>query len=795
MFKIRYLQLLLFITKNLKYIFILSLIIFLFFISSILGFWHLFAGIFHIIVLILLLLVSFFLLFKYKRKIKYVSFNSAQLWLEKKNFENTNPLSAIKDVPAGENFNHVMWEAHIAQTKKDIKNIIFYYPKLSLERVDPLKIRLIFLLFFAVSLFWGYSNKVIEKNLVKVLQIDFSTEESSKEKFNIVAWVKPPLYTGLPQKNIGMENFSGSRKKEFFVPFSSEIFIKTYGSIPSAMKISVDNNDEYTFKKGSDIDFIHQLKKDQNIIFLKEKKEIFNTNFRVIEDLKPKVNFISNPETVNGVSIKFLIQANDDYGIVEAKVEFLKPEEFDHFKEDLLTYDLQVFKEKKNKLLKSLFFKNMSSHIWAGSLSNVKVRVYDDLNQEAAVLKSIKIPEKEFFSPVAKKIYTIRSKLAKNHISLNKATTVINNLFLQSKEIYLDKLINDKYENALAILEELDQIPLSYESTLYSSLWELALVLEEGKAFSVKKNLEQIEQNLFDSINQRDTEKVSTNLEKFKESIQSLLDLKNEEQKKSLVNNEGSDNYKKQIQKTTNNLKDLLKTGTKENLENKIQELQQLAESIKNPKLPNDNEILKEQQKRDFINKLSELLNKQEIIMEESFNKAANRGKFKQSSEGSGGRTSQEKQDNLRNTLGNIMRDIGESENEIPQELGRADRAMRQATRELKNGRPDQASNAQGRASEMIRRAMKRIRNDSFDEAKSANSNEKNIEGDSVLNFSENKNDLEYQGTSLGGKLEIPQSIEVHKAKKIAQELYKRYNQEDRSDNEKKYIKSLLDWF
>ena len=182
--------------------------------------------------------------------------------------------------------------------------------------------------------------------------------------------------------------------------------------------------------------------------------------------------------------------------------------------------------------------------------------------------------------------------------------------------------------------------------------------------------------------------------------------------------------------------------------------------------------------------------------MEESFNKAANRGKFKQSSEGSGGRTSQEKQDNLRNTLGNIMRDIGESENEIPQELGRADRAMRQATRELENGRPDQASNAQGRASEMIRRAMKRIRNDSFDNAKSANSNEKNLERDSILNFSGNqKNELEYQGTSLGGKLEIPQSVKIHKAKKIAQELYKRYNQEYRSDNEKEYIKSLLDWY
>ena len=53
---------------------------------------------------------------------------------------------------------------------------------------------------------------------------------------------------------------------------------------------------------------------------------------------------------------------------------------------------------------------------------------------------------------------------------------------------------------------------------------------------------------------------------------------------------------------------------------------------------------MKEQNKKDFINKLSELLNEQEMIMEESFNEAANRGKFKQSSEGSGGRTSKEKQ-------------------------------------------------------------------------------------------------------------------------------------------------------
>ena len=55
------------------------------------------------------------------------------------------------------------------------------------------------------------------------------------------------------------------------------------------------------------------------------------------------------------------------------------------------------------------------------------------------------------------------------------------------------------------------------------------------------------------------------------------------------------------------------------------------------------------------------------------------------------------------------MREISSSENEIPQELGRADRAMRQASRDLENGKPDRASNAQGRASEMIQRAMNKM--------------------------------------------------------------------------------------
>ena len=137
-----------------------------------------------------------------------------------------------------------------------------------------------------------------------------------------------------------------------------------------------------------------------------------------------------------------------------------------------------------------------------------------------------------------------------------------------------------------------------YNNSFYKHLWDLALSIEEVATVSAKNRLEQIEQNLFDSINQRDTDKVSTNVENYKESLESLLDLNNEEGENSLVNNENNKNIQNKIEKATNALEDLLKTGSKENLDQKIQELKQLSESLKNPNRLNRDELLKEQNKR-----------------------------------------------------------------------------------------------------------------------------------------------------------------------------------------------------
>ena len=60
--------------------------------------------------------------------------------------------------------------------------------------------------------------------------------------------------------------------------------------------------------------------------------------------------------------------------------------------------------------------------------------------------------------------------------------------------------------------------------------------------------------------------------------------------------------------------------------------------------------------------------------------------------------------------------------------------------------------------------------------------------------LADNQN-IEYQGTSAGGTIELPNKKRIKNASKIADELYNRYNEEERSLKDKKHIENLLDWY
>ena len=780
---------------NDRYLFLILLYAQLVIISLLFGVWSFFGAVWHTFIILLYTVILILVLNQLIKNIKYYNRKKTLLWIEGKNFKATTPLTAFEDRPANIHYNEQIWYLHKSSLRANLKNINFILPDISLTKYDPLYIRYFLFLFISLAFFWSYKNNKIYENIFG--WTNYGTYINQANYFDLKVWYKPPEYTKLKEKFIPIQKKNETIKVEETVPIKSElkVFIKSNKKKFSVMEgdeaLEVKKNEKYNYE------FSLLLDKDKSVIINYENKEYVVFDLSVVKDKKPKIEIISAPNIVNDSSLSFVSKTTDDYGIKKIILNINKPLSFKHFEEEYLSFNLYLNEamQQNTRLVESYFYKYLADIIWAGSDTYIEIIASDFVNQSIKFSDRIKIPKKNFNNHIATKILKIREKLAKNKIAQNEGKENFTQLFEANQYLLKDNDISIIYKETLNLFNSTDIIEFSLKNELFKNLYVLAEVIGEGGFFQAKKNLEQVEQSLFDSVKQNDTEKVSTNVNKLKEKIDSLLDLENDQNSNNNFNNLNSENIKDEIQELAQQIEDLLKTGAKEGVEEKIQKLKQLSESIKNPnnnKESND----KKKQKQEFINKLSELLNEQEKVMEETFNRAAERGKFEQSSEGSGGKSPKEKQEELRNTLGNVIREIGASENEIPQDLGRADRAMRQASRDLENGRPDEASNAQGRAVEMIQRSINKINSKEY-MTKSPEFADKGKENDNNKEkqyLADNQN-IEYQGTSAGGTIELPSKKKIKNASKIADELYSRFNEEDRSLKDKEYIKNLLDWY
>ena len=764
-------------------------------ISLLFGLWNLFGIAWHVFIILMYLVFLLLLIIKFLKEIKYYNKGKILLWIESNNFKFINPLTAMKDKPSVENYNKHIWALHKVNVKENLKNINFQIPSISLSKHDPLNIRYLFFIFVFLAIFWAQKNNKLLENTTG--WTDMSRYINKDDIFEVKAWIKPPKYTKLRERLITIPEINENTNIQELIPIQSEfkVFIK---SINKGLKVK-ENDKLLNFKKNDK--YNHELtllvEKDKKIVINHKKNNSIEFDLLVVKDKAPTIKILSSAAIVNKVSLSFVSRVLDDYGIKNITLNINKPSSYKHFEEEKITYNLFSNEggTEDNRLVENYFYKFLADIVWAGSNTSLEIVAKDYYNQTSVFSDTLKLPTKTFKKQLAMRIFKLRETLAKNNIELEAFKNELNKIFKTNQYLLSNVEINNTYNDIINFLDNNKILKFTVTNELFRKLYLLAEIIEEGDFHLAKKNLEQVEQNLFDSIKQKNSDKISTNIKELKEKMESLLDIGKEKNKNNNLKNMDSENIKDQIEELTKQIEDLLKSGSQEGVKEKIQKLQQLSESIKNP---NSNKKAEEkfQQKKEFINKLSELLNEQEKVMEETFNRAAERGKFEQSSEGSGGKSPKEKQEELRNTLGNVIREIGASENEIPQDLGRADRAMRQASRDLENGRPDEAANAQGRAVEMIQRSINKINLEEFmtNKPQIADKGEERNKSTDKEYLSNNEN-IKYQGTSSGGVLNMSDNNKVKNASKIASKLYKRYNQENRSLKDKRYLKNLLDWY
>ena len=116
------------------------------------------------------------------------------------------------------------------------------------------------------------------------------------------------------------------------VPFSSELLIQTADLDDENITVMIDDKHEYKKDtKSNNFDVRFKVKKNHNIKLVVSEQIVSSFNLDVINDEAPLVSFISKPETVNGVSIKFSSVAKDDYRIKKQMLFFLSLQSINTF--------------------------------------------------------------------------------------------------------------------------------------------------------------------------------------------------------------------------------------------------------------------------------------------------------------------------------------------------------------------------------------------------------------------------------------------------------------------------------
>ena len=159
-------------------------------------------------------------------------------------------------------------------------------------------------------------------------------------------------------------------------------------------------------------------------------------------------------------------------------------------------------------------------------------------------------------------------------------------------------------------------------------------------------------------------------------------------------------------------------------------------------------------------------------------------------------------QEALRRALGEMMRRMGDGLGEIPDPLGRAERAMHDAVQALRDGQPGEAIGPQTDALDQLQQAAREFAQQM--QQRLGNALGRGDAGDDQSGFGQRRDGIERDplGRPLAewrrvrqGDVKIPDNNTMQKAREILDELRRRAGERDRPQIERDYIDRLLQRF
>ena len=524
-----------------------------------------------------------------------------------------------------------LWKAHQKRMAEKISAMSAGLPAPDLARRDPFALRAPVVLLFVIALSFSWSNS--GGRLSDIWSIP-SPAGIDPDALRIDAWITPPSYTGTAPVYL-KDAMAGS---EIRVPQHSELTIRMSGETLSGDVL-------FTPKGGGEpIAILPEKPKEakdaaalpateggvQSAAYkLKLTDEgrisIAGTDydFSLIPDTVPTIAFSKEPgRAVNG-ALEISYTAKDDYGVVEARAE-IEPA---HQPGDAVAlFDPPAFPldlpGAGSKDVKATVSRDLTEHPLSGKVVRVTLYAKDAAGHESqSESKEIILPARFFSEPLAGSIAEQRQVFSLDVKQIPRSLALSDAVSFRPEEQIPDAnnfLLLQSVINRLKLSRSLDDLE---ETAAY--YWDVARYIEDGDLSSAEKRLRQAQDKLSEALNRNASDQeIAQLMQELRQAMQDYL----KEMAKRMQNNPDANQMANQnmkmlrsqdLENMLNQLENLARSGNKDAARQMLSQMQRMMNNMMTAR-PNNGQKMQPSPMREQIDKLGELMQKQQKLMEET---------------------------------------------------------------------------------------------------------------------------------------------------------------------------------
>jgi uncharacterized protein (TIGR02302 family) len=722
------------------------------------------------------------------------------------------PLQTLADRPSGPLDSQAarLWQAHLRRTEAATRRLRIGLPSAGLAARDPWGLRAI----LAMLLLIGAVDAGAEwrDRLARAIAPSVAGGPGAIAA-SLDIWVTPPEYTGLAPQFLRPGTAETIR-----IPTGSTLLAQVHGG-QSVPRLAIDGDgrdfdavDKQNFRASATLTSGTQLEVKQAGATL----GIWPID--IIPDNPPKIAFAKAPEGTTRAALRIDYQASDDYGVEAVKAvirrEGGKPDE---------TIDLEApLPGLHLKEAQATSYHDLSPHPWAGLPVEIRFVATDALGQTGeSEPVQMKLPERVFEHPVARAIIDQRKELVTDPGARLAVADTLGDL-RERPRLYRDDTVAflalRLAEQRLRINDDANSI-----AEVQQLLWDTALRIEDGRMSLAEREMRRLQQELQDALakNASDEE-----IERLMKELQQALDRYLQALAENMARNPDQAQQpidpskvisSRDLQRMLDRARDLARNGARDQARELLSQLQNMLENLRMAR-PGQMPQQGSSEAQQMMRGMRELMQRQQQLLDRSFRAQQQQ----QGQQGQPGRTGQRgqqpggdqqdpnaqmgdaagQQEGLRRTLGEMMRRLGDGLGDIPDPLGRAERAMRDATEALQRRQPGEAIGPQTEALDQLQQAAR----DFAQQMQRRMQGQWGDPGDDEVGATDRLprdrverdplgRPMSNNGTYDQGDVKIPDQNTLQKAREILDELRRRAGERFRPEIELDYIDRLLKRF